>query len=74
MVRSPWTASAPIRLGLALEEVAAAGEHRDVRALGGERLGDRETHARRRAADDRRAPLSPRSIARKASRAVVQRP
>ena len=32
-------------LGLALEQVAPAREHRDVRALVGERLGDRETHA-----------------------------
>ena len=38
---------------LALEHVAAAGEHRHVRALGGERLGDREAHALRGAADDR---------------------
>src|SRR5438067_1496760 len=44
-------------LGLALEQVAAAREHGDVRALLGERLRDREAHPGRRAADDRRAPL-----------------
>ena len=38
---------------LALEDLPPAGEHRDVPALGGKRLGDRETHARGRAADDR---------------------
>ena len=42
-------------VGLALEEVAAPAHHRDVGALGGEPLGDRETHAGRGAADDGRA-------------------
>ena len=41
-------------LGLALEHVAAAGEHRHMRAFFGERFGDREPHPGRRAADDRR--------------------
>ena len=39
-------------LGLALKDVAPAGEHRDVGALGGERLGDREPHSGGGAADD----------------------
>jgi Histidine kinase len=39
-------------LGLALERVAPAREHRDVRAFGGQRLGRSETEARRRAEDD----------------------
>ena len=46
-------------LGLALEDVAAAREHRDVRALVGERLRGCEAHPGRRAADDRRAPTKP---------------
>jgi hypothetical protein len=41
-------------LGVELELLAAAGEHRDVRALVGERLGRSEAEPRRRSADDRR--------------------
>ena len=40
---------------LRLEDVAAAREHDDVRALLGERLRDGEAEPRRRAADDRGA-------------------
>ena len=40
----------PVRL--ALEHVAPAGEHRDVRALGRERLGGGEAQAGRGAADE----------------------
>ena len=54
--------------GLALEQVAPAPEHRDVRALGGERLGNREAHARRGAADDRRPAAEPEVHRRKATR------
>ena len=46
-------------LGLALDELAAAREQDDVRALAGERLGDAEPDARRRAADDGRAAGEP---------------
>ena len=59
-------------VGLSLEHLAAAGEHRDVRALPRERLGDREAHAGRAAADDRRAPLEPQFHGAKATRGVVQ--
>ena len=38
---------------LALDDVGAAREHRDVRALRGERLGDREAHALGGAEHDR---------------------
>ncbi len=41
---------------LALERLGAAGEHDDVRALAGERLGAAETDPGGGAADDRRAP------------------
>ena len=41
-------------LGLALEHVAPPREHRDVRSLGGERLGGREPHPGGGAEDDRR--------------------
>ena len=40
-------------LRLALEQLAAPREHRDVRAFGGEGLRDREPHAGRGTADDR---------------------
>ena len=40
-------------VGLTLEHVAPAGEHRDVRALGSERFRDGEAHPRGGAADDR---------------------
>jgi hypothetical protein len=43
--------SEPLRL--ALEQLAAAGEHRDVGALPGQRLGDCEADPGGRAADDR---------------------
>ena len=46
-------------LGLALEEIAAPPEHRDVGALGDELLGHREAHPRGGAADDRRATGEP---------------
>src|SRR5207302_8265892 len=46
-------------LGLALEEVAAAGEHRDLRAFLGEGFGGRESHAGGCAADDRGAATEP---------------
>ena len=39
-------------LRLALEELLAPREHDDVRALAGERLGDAETDAGGRTADD----------------------
>ena len=45
-VTSPRTESAPIRSACALELVAPAGEHRHVRALGGERLRAREPEPR----------------------------
>ena len=61
-------------VGLALEQVAAATEHGDVRALADELLGNREAHARRGAADDRRPAAEPQVHPRKANRAVVQRP
>ena len=41
----------------ALDDVAAAGEHRHVRPFGGERLGDREAHALRGAEHDGAASL-----------------
>ena len=41
-------------LGLALEQLSPASEHGDVRALGRERLGNRQAHPRRGAANDRR--------------------
>ena len=41
-------------VGLALQDVAPPREHRDVRAFLGQCLGDAETDARRRAADDGR--------------------
>ena len=41
---------------LAPELLLAAGEHDDVRALAGERLGAREPEPGGGAADDRRAP------------------
>ena len=46
-------------LGLALEHLAPAGEHRDVGALLGERFGDREADPLRGAADDRGPVLEP---------------
>ena len=46
-------------LGLALEKVSSPPEHRDVRALGDEFLGDREAHPRGGPADDRRATGEP---------------
>ncbi len=46
-------------VGFALEDVAAAREHGDVRAFLGERLGDPEPDAGRGAADDRGASLKP---------------
>ena len=52
-VRSPGTASAPIRAASRSTTSRAAREHRHVRALGGERLGDREPHALRGAEHDR---------------------
>ena len=56
-------------LGLALEHVAAAGEHRDVRALVGERLGDREARARTEAPQTIAVlPRRPRSMRRDGSR------
>ena len=62
-------------LGLALEQLPAAGEHRDVGAFGGEGLRDRETHPGRGAADDRRAAGEPEIHAAKATREVcVHRP
>ena len=56
-VRSPATASAPMPRRLALDDVAAPGEHRHVRPFGGERLGDREAHALRGAQHDGGASL-----------------
>ena len=47
-------AADPLRL--AFQHVSAAREHRDVGALGGERLRGREAHAGRGATDDCRAP------------------
>ena len=41
----------------ALDHVAATGEHRHVRAFGGERLGDRQAHALRGAEHDGAASL-----------------
>ena len=41
-------------LGLALQDVAPPGEHRDVRAFLRERFGDAQADAGRGAADDRR--------------------
>ena len=46
-------------VGLALEHVAPAREHRDVRAFLGQGFGDAEPDAGRRAADDRRPSLEP---------------
>ena len=50
----------PQPVGLALEQVAAPGEHRHVRALGRERLGDRKPHSGRGAADDCGPSLQPK--------------
>src|SRR5205085_7158153 len=49
----------PEPLGLSLEHRAPPREHRDVRTLRRERLGDCESHARRRPADDRGATAEP---------------
>ena len=46
-------------LRLSLEHLAPSREHGDVRALRGKCLRDRETHAGRGAADDRRASGKP---------------
>ena len=46
-------------LGLALEQVAAAREHGDVRTLGRERLGRGESQAGGGAEHDRRAAFQP---------------
>jgi len=49
--------SEPLRL--ALEQLTAPREHRHVRALGGQRLRDRQADPRRGPADDRRATAEP---------------
>ena len=74
-MRSPWTAERAEPVGLALEQVAAATEHRDVRALADELLGNREAHARRGAADDRRPAAEPEvHVGGRLTARVVQRP
>src|SRR5436853_2593 len=64
-------------IGSSTEDAAAAREHRHVRALLRERLRDREAHAGRGAAHDRRAALEAElhavgsSPARATMRAVI---
>ena len=59
LVTSPADGERADSLGLALEHLAAAGEHGDVRPLLGERLGDRQPDPLRGPADDRSAALEP---------------
>ena len=49
----------PDAIGLALQHLSPAREHRHVRAFPGERLGRREPKPGRRSADDRGAALEP---------------
>ena len=57
----------------ALEHIAPAREHRDVRAFLGQRFRDAEPDAGGRAADDRRPSLSPRSTAPEGSWRALRR-